>query len=147
MDLVTRLGLTQAAKPGSSFSRERGRPPRGLSHHDDFQVSLGRARRPALGRRLGNEEQRGDGGGDRLYVVFEVAPEEEDEVIVRDAGEGHEEQEQDDALAENVAGRAGRDEGGAVPGRAARLRTEPDPPGDGCVRACACVCVVGAGVE
>lgn len=149
MDLVTRLGLTQAAKPGSSFScRERGRPPRGPSHHDDLQASLGR---PTLSRRLGNEEQRGDGGGDRLYVVFEVAPEEEDEVIVRDAGEGHEEQEQDDALAENVAGRAGRDEGGAVPGcgpAAHRAR-----PAWRCVRVCAhvraclCVCVVGAGVE
>lgn len=51
----------------------------------------------------GDEKQRGDRRGYSSNVVLEVASEEEDEVMVEDAGEGHEEQEQDDPLAEYVA--------------------------------------------
>ena len=51
----------------------------------------------------GDEKQRGDRRAYRSDVVLKVASEEEDEVMVEYPGEGHEEQEQDDPLAEDVA--------------------------------------------
>lgn len=59
---------------------------------------------PALSGQLGDEQQRGDGGGDGLYVVFKVTSETEDEVIVAYTSNGHEEQKQDDTFPKYVAG-------------------------------------------
>lgn len=59
----------------------------------------------------GDEKQRGDGCGHSSDVVLKVASEEEDEVMVEYAGQGHEEQEQDDPLAEYVARGAAREGG------------------------------------
>lgn len=56
MDLVTRLGLTQAAKPGSSFSRrERGRPPLGGRVTTTTSRRRWAARAPARTRQTARE--------------------------------------------------------------------------------------------
>lgn len=73
-------------------------------HRSDDQTSA-LARAP----QSGDEKQRGDGGGDRLDVVFKVTSEQEDEVMVEDASQGHEEQEQDDAFPKYVARGAGKE--------------------------------------
>lgn len=64
---------------------------------------------PEFSSQLGDEKERGDGGGDRLDVVFKVTSEKEDEEVVEYPSKGHEEQEQDDAFPKYVARRAGKE--------------------------------------
>lgn len=84
---------------------------------------------PLCIQQSGDEKQRRDGCGYSSYVVLEVTSEEEDEVMVEYSGKGHEEQEQDDPLAEYVArGAAAEGKGGAVRHR----QMTPSSPPKGC---------------
>lgn len=68
---------------------------------------------PLRNQQSGDEKQRRDGRGYSSYVVRKVASKEEDEVMVEHSGKGHEKQEQDDPLAEDVA-RGAAEEGKMV---------------------------------